>query len=143
MVLVYIFGFLCIGCDCELKKVQEVFWKGELDEVGLWVVGWQLCVVYWQVQKDVGIQLLLVGDFVWYDQVLIYLLIFGVIFECFWVYGEVGLILYILFGMVCGVSDDSCCGGVYVQEMIKWFDINYYYLVFEFSVDQQFQLSWE
>ena len=45
--------------------------------------------------------------------------------------------------MARGVSDDSCCGGAHAQEMTKWFDTNYHYLVPEFSADQQFQLSWE
>jgi 5-methyltetrahydropteroyltriglutamate--homocysteine methyltransferase len=37
----------------------------------------------------------------------------------------------------------ACCGGGQAQEMTKWFDTNYHYLVPEFSVDQTFQLSWE
>jgi 5-methyltetrahydropteroyltriglutamate--homocysteine methyltransferase len=50
--------------------------------------------------------------------------------------------LQTLFGMARGVSD-SCCGGAHAQEMTKWFDTNYHYLVPEFSADQQFQLGWE
>ncbi len=42
----------------------------------------------------------------------------------------------------------ACCGGEhskaqYAQELTKWFDTNYHYLVPEFSADQQFKLSWE
>src|SRR3546814_7503242 len=43
--------------------------------------------------------------------------------------------------MARGVTN-SCCGGGQAQEMTKWFDTNYHYLVPEFTVDQQFQLSW-
>jgi len=50
--------------------------------------------------------------------------------------------LHTLFGMARGVSD-NCCGGAHAQEMTKWFDTNYHYLVPEFSADQQFHLGWE
>ncbi len=43
--------------------------------------------------------------------------------------------------MARGVTN-SCCGGGQAQEMTKWFDTNYHYLVPEFSAEQQFQLSW-
>ena len=125
------------------EKAQEAFWKGELDEAGLRAVGRQLRAAHWQVQKDAGIQLLPVGDFAWYDQVLTHSLTFGVIPERFRAHGEAGPTLHTLFGMARGVSDDSCCGGAHAQEMTKWFDTNYHYLVPEFSADQQFQLSWE
>ena len=50
-----------------------------------------------------------------------------------------------LFAMARGASgnDSGCCGGTHAQEMTKWFDTNYHYLVPEFSADQQFELSWE
>ena len=50
--------------------------------------------------------------------------------------------LHTLFAMARGVSD-NCCGGAHAQEMTKWFDTNYHYLVPEFSVDQQFHLGWD
>ncbi|MDF5806107.1 hypothetical protein P4238_23395 [Pseudomonas aeruginosa] len=143
MALAHTLGFPRIGRDRELEKAQEAFWKGELDEAGLRAVGRQLRATHWQVQKDAGIQLLPVGDFAWYDQVLTHSLTFGVIPERFRAHGEAGPTLHTLFGMARGVSDDSCCGGAHAQEMTKWFDTNYHYLVPEFSADQQFQLSWE
>ncbi|VFT16643.1 5-methyltetrahydropteroyltriglutamate--homocysteine S-methyltransferase [Pseudomonas aeruginosa] len=79
MALAHTLGFPRIGRDRELKKAQEAFWKGELDEAGLRAVGRQLRAAHWQVQKDAGIQLLPVGDFAWYDQVLTHSLTFGVI----------------------------------------------------------------
>ena len=58
-----------------------------------------------------------------------------------------------LFAMARGVSannnsQNACCGAAHAQpasaqELTKWFDTNYHYLVPEFSADQQFQLSWE
>ncbi|GLK89962.1 5-methyltetrahydropteroyltriglutamate--homocysteine S-methyltransferase [Pseudomonas turukhanskensis] len=141
MALAHTLGFPRIGRDRELKKAQEAFWKGELDEAGLRAVGSALRARHWQVQKDAGIELLPVGDFAWYDQVLTHSLTFGVVPERFRPHdGKPSL--HTLFAMARGVSD-SCCGGAHAQEMTKWFDTNYHYLVPEFSADQQFTLSWE
>ena len=83
MALAHSLGFPRIGRDRELKKAQEAFWKGELDEAGLRAVGRELRARHWQVQKDAGIDLLPVGDFAWYDGVLAHSLTFGVIPERF------------------------------------------------------------
>ncbi|MBD9655369.1 5-methyltetrahydropteroyltriglutamate--homocysteine S-methyltransferase [Pseudomonas sp. PDM12] len=142
MALAHSLGFPRIGRDRELKKAQEAFWKGELDEAGLRAVGRELRARHWQVQKDAGIDLLPVGDFAWYDGVLAHSLTFGVIPERF--RPATGKpTLETLFAMARGVSGDACCGGAHAQEMTKWFDTNYHYLVPEFSADQQFALSWE
>ncbi|MFJ4375822.1 5-methyltetrahydropteroyltriglutamate--homocysteine S-methyltransferase [Pseudomonas japonica] len=141
MALAHNLGFPRIGRDRELKKAQEAFWKGELDEAGLRAVGRDLRAAHWQLQKDAGIELLPVGDFAWYDQVLTHSLTFGVIPERFRAHGARPT-LQTLFGMARGVSD-NCCGGAHAQEMTKWFDTNYHYLVPEFSADQQFALSWD
>ena len=141
MALSHSLGFPRIGRDRELKKALEAYWKGELDETGLQAVGRQLRAAHWQLQQEAGIQLLPVGDFAWYDQVLTHSLTFGVIPERFRPpSGQPSLDT--LFGMARGVSN-SCCGGAHAQEMTKWFDSNYHYLVPEFTADQQFQLSWE
>jgi len=141
MALAHSLGFPRIGRDRELKKAQEAFWKGELDEAGMRGVGRELRKTHWDLQKQAGIDLLPVGDFAWYDQVLTHSLMFGVIPERFRPHdGKASL--QTLFGMARGVSD-SCCGGAHAQEMTKWFDTNYHYLVPEFSADQQFQLGWE
>ncbi|MEE1868939.1 5-methyltetrahydropteroyltriglutamate--homocysteine S-methyltransferase [Pseudomonas auratipiscis] len=141
MALAHSLGFPRIGRDRELKKAQEAFWKGELSEAGLRAVGSELRKTHWQLQKDAGIELLPVGDFAWYDQVLTHSLMFGVIPERFRPHdGKASL--QTLFGMARGVSD-SCCGGAHAQEMTKWFDTNYHYLVPEFSADQRFQLGWD
>lgn len=141
MALAHNLGFPRIGRDRELKKAQEAFWRGELDEAGLRAVGSQLRAAHWQLQKDAGIEVLPVGDFAWYDQVLTHSLTFGVIPERFRGQDGAEPTLQTLFAMARGVSD-SCCGA-HAQEMTKWFDTNYHYLVPEFVADQQFTLSWE
>ena len=79
MAVAHNLGFPRIGADRELKKALEAYWKGELDEQGLRQVGRQLRARHWQAQLDAGIELLPVGDFAWYDQVLSHSLMFGVI----------------------------------------------------------------
>jgi 5-methyltetrahydropteroyltriglutamate--homocysteine methyltransferase len=147
MALSHSLGFPRIGADRELKKALEAHWKGELDEAGLQAVGRTLRAAHWQLQKDAGIDLLPVGDFAWYDQVLTHSLSFGVIPERFRP-ADGKPSLDTLFAMARGAvgnksSQNACCGGAHAQEMTKWFDTNYHYLVPEFSFDQQFQLSWE
>ncbi|QVN05145.1 5-methyltetrahydropteroyltriglutamate--homocysteine S-methyltransferase [Pseudomonas rhodesiae] len=141
MAVAHTLGFPRIGRDRELKKAQEAFWKGELDEAGLLAVGRDLRKAHWDVQKQAGIELLPAGDFAWYDQVLTHSLMFGVIPERFRP-ADGQATLHTLFAMARGVSD-SCCGGAHAQEMTKWFDTNYHYLVPEFSADQHFHLGWD
>ena len=141
MAVAHSLGFPRIGRDRELKKAQEAFWKGELDEAGLLAVGRDLRKAHWDVQKQAGIELLPAGDFAWYDQVLTHSLMFGVIPERFRP-ADGQATLHTLFAMARGVSD-SCCGGAHAQEMTKWFDTNYHYLVPEFSADQHFHLGWD
>ena len=149
MALAHTLGFPRIGADRELKKALESYWKGDLDQDALQSVGRQLRATHWQLQKDAGIDLLPVGDFAWYDQVLTHSLAFGVIPERFdSTRDEHGLpTLDTLFAMARGATA-TCCGGEhgqtqYAQELTKWFDTNYHYLVPEFSAEQPFKLSWE
>ncbi|KFE56671.1 5-methyltetrahydropteroyltriglutamate--homocysteine S-methyltransferase [Pseudomonas syringae] len=148
MALAHNLGFPRIGADRELKKALEAYWKGDLDQDGLQAVGRELRATHWQLQKEAGIDLLPVGDFAWYDQVLSHSLMLGVIPERFaGTRNARGLpTLETLFAMARGA--DSCCGHAhgkeqYAQELTKWFDTNYHYLVPEFTQDQRFQLSWE
>ncbi len=139
MALAHNLGFPRIGRDRELKKALEAHWKGDLDTAGLRAVGRELRAAHWQLQKDAGIELLPVGDFAWYDQVLTHSLMFGVIPQRFLSH-DAQPTLDTLFAMARGVSS-GCCGA-HAQEMTKWFDSNYHYLVPELTADQQFRLSW-
>ena len=143
MALAHNLGFPRIGRDRELKKALEAYWQGELDEAGLRAVGRQLRAAHWQAQRDAGIELLPVGDFAWYDQVLGHSLLLGVVPERFRA-ADGRITLDTLFAMARGVRG-GCCGsaGSQAQELTKWFDSNYHYLVPEFARDQQFRLSWE
>ncbi|MEB0123874.1 5-methyltetrahydropteroyltriglutamate--homocysteine S-methyltransferase [Pseudomonas sp. CCI1.2] len=150
MALAHTLGFPRIGADRELKKALEAYWQGDLDAEGLRSTGRTLRAAHWQVQKDAGIDLLPVGDFAWYDHVLTHSLMLGVVAQRFSATtNDQGLpTLDTLFAMARGAYD-SCCGShthgeaQYAQELTKWFDTNYHYLVPEFTADQCFQLSWE
>jgi 5-methyltetrahydropteroyltriglutamate--homocysteine methyltransferase len=142
MALSHSLGFPRIGRDRELKKALEAHWKGELDESGLRAVGRELRAAHWQLQKEAGLDLLPVGDFAWYDQVLSHSLMLGVVPQRFRPQSGTPT-LQTLFAMARGATSGTCCGGAHAQELTKWFDSNYHYLVPEFSADQRFQLSWE
>ncbi|MCO7614661.1 5-methyltetrahydropteroyltriglutamate--homocysteine S-methyltransferase [Pseudomonas chlororaphis] len=148
MALAHTLGFPRIGADRELKKALESHWKGDLDQAALQRIGRELRARHWQLQKDAGIDLLPVGDFAWYDQVLTHSLTFGVIPERFDSHRDAQgrPTLNTLFAMARGASS-GCCGeqgqAQYAQELTKWFDTNYHYLVPEFSAEQTFKLSWE
>jgi 5-methyltetrahydropteroyltriglutamate--homocysteine methyltransferase len=141
MAVAHSLGFPRVGADRELKKALEAYWKGDLSEAELRQVGRELRAAHWQLQANAGIELLPAGDFAWYDQVLTHSLMFGVVPERFRP-ADGQPTLDTLFAMARGVTH-ACCGGGQAQEMTKWFDTNYHYLVPEFSVDQTFQLSWE
>ncbi|WP_296253976.1 5-methyltetrahydropteroyltriglutamate--homocysteine S-methyltransferase [Pseudomonas sp. UBA4194] len=149
MALAHNLGFPRIGADRELKKALEAYWKGDIDQTALRQTGRDLRARHWQVQKDAGIDLLPVGDFAWYDQVLSHSLAFGVVPARFAATrDDKGLpTLDTLFAMARGAAH-GCCGveqqgAQYAQELTKWFDTNYHYLVPEFSADQRFLLSWD
>ncbi|MCL6703561.1 5-methyltetrahydropteroyltriglutamate--homocysteine S-methyltransferase [Pseudomonas sp. T1.Ur] len=149
MALAHTLGFPRIGADRELKKALEAYWKGDLAPTALQAVGRELRARHWQLQKDTGIDLLPVGDFAWYDQVLSHSLTLGAVPPRF--HGTLDdqgrPTLDTLFAMARGATT-RCCGAghgqaPYAQELTKWFDTNYHYLVPEFSADQAFTLSWE
>lgn len=142
MAVAHNLGFPRIGGDRELKKAVEAYWKGDITADHLRQIGRELRAKHWQLQKDAGIDLVPVGDFAWYDQVLTHSLTFGVIPERFAKTGEKPTI-DTLFAMARGVMESSCCGGAHAQEMTKWFDTNYHYLVPELTAEQEFSLSWE
>ncbi|WP_028240109.1 5-methyltetrahydropteroyltriglutamate--homocysteine S-methyltransferase [Stutzerimonas azotifigens] len=145
MALAHSLGFPRIGRDRELKKALEAYWGGRLDEAGLRQVGSELRAEHWRLQRDAGLDLLPVGDFAWYDQVLTHSLMFGVIPPRFASAGAQPT-LDTLFAMARGVTHACCDGhgsaGGAASELTKWFDTNYHYLVPEFAADQAFSLSW-
>lgn len=138
MALAHNLGFPRIGKQRELKKALEAYWAGNSDLATLQGVGRDLRKTHWQLQADAGVQLLPVGDFAWYDQVLTHSLMVGAIpprFE-----ENAAPSMDTLFAMARGVNHAG--KSTFACEMTKWFDTNYHYLVPEFTAEQTFSLQW-
>ena len=136
-------GFPRIGAKRELKFGLEAYWKGESSRDELKALGAQLRQQNWQHQAD--LDLVPVGDFAFYDQVLDMSFTLGNLPER--VQGFHGDQLDNYFRVARGRSARSaeeharCCGGVAAGEMTKWFDTNYHYIVPEFTADTTFELD--
>ncbi|NIA13455.1 MAG: 5-methyltetrahydropteroyltriglutamate--homocysteine S-methyltransferase [Nitrospiraceae bacterium] len=130
----HLLGFPRIGVDRDLKKGVEAYWKGQSSEEALLALGKELRQRHWNLQRDQGIDLIPVGDFSYYDQILDATAMLGAVPERFdWDGDMVGLATY--FKMPRGYN------GVKAMEMTKWFNTNYHYLVPEFAPGQTFTLS--
>ncbi len=136
-------GFPRIGAKRELKFAQEAYWKGASSRDALIAVGAELRARHWRDQA--ALDLVPVGDFAFYDQVLDMSFTLGNLPER--VQGFHGNKLDNYFRVARGRSakgtEDhaACCGGVAAGEMTKWFDTNYHYIVPEFDVGTEFKLD--
>ena len=143
MTTIHNLGFPRIGAQRELKSALESYWKGESSPEALKTLGAQLRQRHWTAQQ--GIDLVPVGDFSFYDQVLDMSFTLGNLPER--VRGFHGDVLDNYFRVARGRSahgaDDhsACCGGVAAGEMTKWFDTNYHYIVPEFNAATAFKLD--
>jgi 5-methyltetrahydropteroyltriglutamate--homocysteine methyltransferase len=136
-------GFPRIGAKRELKFALESYWKGQSLRENLQSVGVELRVRHWHDQA--ALDLVPVGDFAFYDQVL----------DMSFTLGNLparvrdfrGNVLDNYFRVARGRSaagaEDhaACCGGVAAGEMTKWFDTNYHYIVPEFDAGTTFALD--
>ncbi len=136
-------GFPRIGAKRELKFALESYWKGQDSREDLKAAGAALRQRHWEDQA--GLDLVPVGDFSFYDQVLDMSFTLGNLPER--VRGFHGDALDNYFRVARGRSAEgselhaACCGGVAAGEMTKWFDTNYHYIVPEFSATTEFKLD--
>ncbi len=142
MVRTHNLGFPRIGANRELKFALEAYWKGQSSQDQLKAVGADLRRLNWDAQH--GIDLIPVGDFSFYDQVLDMSLTLGNLPER--VRGYHGDVLDNYFRVARGRSAPATAGsdnpdGVAAGEMTKWFDTNYHYIVPEFLADTTFALD--
>jgi 5-methyltetrahydropteroyltriglutamate--homocysteine methyltransferase len=131
MTTAHILGFPRIGAQRELKFAQEAFWRAEITEADLRAIGQTLRQRHWRQQADAGMDMVTVGDFAWYDQVLSTLALLGATptrFET----APSQLTLSDYFTMARGDTTH------FAMEMTKWFDTNYHYLVPEWTADVRF-----
>lgn len=139
IILSHTLGFPRIGLHRELKKAQESYWAGNINQQVLLETGRVLRERHWQQQKDSGIDLLPVGDFAWYDHVLTTSLMLDNVPDRHR-HGGCANDIDTLFriGRGCAPTGEPSAAA----EMTKWFNTNYHYMVPEFTLGQKFRLAW-
>lgn len=127
-------GFPRVGRQRELKFAVEAYWAGKSDLETLENTAQTIRHYNWDVQSQ--LDFVPVGDFTFYDHMLETSTRLGVIPERF-VADEPAITTF--FRMARGRSP----GGkdVPAQEMTKWFNTNYHYLVPELIRGQKFELN--
>ncbi|MGV8990589.1 MAG: 5-methyltetrahydropteroyltriglutamate--homocysteine S-methyltransferase [Thiobacillus sp.] len=133
MALAHVLGVPRIGPHRELKFAQEAYWRDEIDEAALKAVASGIRQANWQRQHAAGLDVVAVGDFAFYDQMLNHVALLGCAPPRFGFGQHINLSQY--FQLARGNAD------CHAMEMTKWFDTNYHYLVPEFKPDTQFSLD--
>ncbi len=131
MTVVTLPGYPRIGKDRELKRATERFWKDPSLEREIVETGRTLRERHWRRQVQLGVDLLPVGDFSFYDTMLDAAVLFGCVPARYLALGAPDS-LPVYFAMARGTND------LPALEMTKWFDTNYHYIVPE--VDGRFSL---
>ncbi|SEL59336.1 5-methyltetrahydropteroyltriglutamate--homocysteine S-methyltransferase [Halomonas daqiaonensis] len=142
MSLAHVIGYPRIGADRQLKRATEAYWQDEIDREALEASGRALRLANWAAQHEAGLDLVTVGDFAFYDQVLDVSVLLGAVPPRFGAEDEVQrgeVSLDTTFRMARGRAPSgepaAAC------EMTKYFDTNYHYLVPELHPDQRFRLA--
>lgn len=135
-------GFPRIGARRELKFALESFWRGESGRQDLETLAAELRARHWQQQAD--LDLVPVGDFSFYDQVLDTSFLLNHVPRRF---ADTDLDAFDNYFRVArgqaGAGAHDCRGGIAAGEMTKWFDTNYHYIVPELDADTRFSLNAE
>jgi 5-methyltetrahydropteroyltriglutamate--homocysteine methyltransferase len=143
MTTIHNLGFPRIGARRELKFALESYWKGQSSRDALEEMGARLRQRHWQQQA--GLDLVPVGDFSFYDQVLDMSVMLGNLPERVHDFHGDALDNYfrVARGRSAHAAEDhaACCGGVAAGDMTKWFDTNYHYIVPEFHAATEFTLD--
>jgi 5-methyltetrahydropteroyltriglutamate--homocysteine methyltransferase len=137
-----------IGPRRELKSALESYWSGKSDAATLLGVAAGLRAANWARQKALGVTIIPSNDFSVYDHVLDTSVMIGAIPEAYgWQGQKVPLDIYFAMARGAQGGEPQDCGhahhsvGAPAQEMTKWFDTNYHYMVPELGADQTFTLS--
>ncbi len=138
-----------IGPRRELKMALESYWSGKSEASALLEAAAGLRAASWARQHALGVTHIPSNDFSLYDHVLDTSVMVGAIPKSYgWCGGNVSLETY--FAMARGsqgADRDNACGhghpeqGLPAQEMTKWFDTNYHYMVPEFTRGQNFTMA--
>jgi len=126
-------GYPYIGENREWKKALEAFWRNELSEEDFEENLKKIRLARIEKQLQLGIDMVTVGDFTYYDRMLDMALMFGLVPERFnWKGGKVDLATY--YSVARGNKT------AVASEMTKWFNTNYHYIVPEYE-GQALQLT--
>ncbi|MCH1624186.1 5-methyltetrahydropteroyltriglutamate--homocysteine S-methyltransferase [Fredinandcohnia quinoae] len=119
-------GYPYIGENREWKRTVESFWKGAISEEEFNLEMKAIRLDLLKRQESLGLQLLTVGDFSFYDRMLDHATMFGMVPARYnWSGNVVELTTY--YAMARGNDHAVAC------EMTKWFNTNYHYIVPEYE----------
>lgn len=116
-----------------MEKALELFWRNELSEEDFEERLKKIRLARIDKQLQLGIEMVTVGDFTYYDRMLDMALMFGLVPKRFnWQGGKVDLHTY--YSVARGNKT------AVASEMTKWFNTNYHYIVPEYE-GQTLQLT--
>src|SRR4051794_13605141 len=119
-------GYPYIGDNREWKRCVESFWKDAISEEQFILEMKASRLNNLKHQQSLGLELLTVGDFTFYDRMLDLATMFGLVPARYeWTGEEVDLTTY--YAMARGANHVVAC------EMTKWFNTNYHYIVPEYE----------
>ncbi|PGS56822.1 5-methyltetrahydropteroyltriglutamate--homocysteine S-methyltransferase [Bacillus sp. AFS041924] len=126
-------GYPRIGENREWKKTLESFWQKKINQEEFEKEMKSLRLRSIQKQHDLGVELIPVNDFTYYDHVLDFATMFG------WIPSRFGdsnerPSLETYFALARGSKNVVAC------EMTKWFNTNYHYIVPEYNKDKPSRL---
>lgn len=136
MALTHNLGFPRIGACRELKHALEAYWRQDIQVTQLLHQAKNIRAQNWLLQKQIGLDLIPVGDFALYDHMLNMTALLGAMPKRFGSHqNKTPLEMY--FAMARGTPDQPA------MEMTKWFNTNYHYIVPEFDKHSQFHIASE
>jgi len=139
MTTIHNLGFPRVGTARELKRAQESYWAGRIDQAALLDTGRELRARHWKIQDDSGMRWVPVGDFAWYDHVLEWTTLLGAVPARFGQADGAPVDLDTLFRMARGRAPTGTPAAA--CEMTKWFDTNYHYIVPELHPGQTYRIA--
>ncbi|KAF8948579.1 methionine-synthesizing 5- methyltetrahydropteroyltriglutamate--homocysteine methyltransferase [Haplosporangium gracile] len=135
-------GFPRIGGQRETKKLVENFWAGKITEQALDEAAVKLRAENWKLQQAQGLSQIPSGDFSFYDHVLDHSVMFNVIPQRFRHLADGHERNFAIGrGIQKPATETEEKVDIEAQEMKKWFDTNYHYIVPEFETNQTFHLG--
>lgn len=124
-----VIGYPYIGENREWKRCVESFWNKKIAEEQFTTQMKSIRLNNLKHQQALGLDLLTVGDFTFYDRMLDVAAMFGLVPNRYnWTGDEVDLATY--YTMARGGKEAVAC------EMTKWFNTNYHYIVPEYEGKQ-------